>query len=137
MATVGRGADQYTVRFPDGLRDRIKVAADENNRSMNAEIVATLEEKYPKPNPISLSERMQMITLDIAEMPIGEERDQLWSAFRESLLEMADRVLSHRRKSGNMTSEEEAKLIERRKKIAESDISDFDLDKLRKLRPTS
>lgn len=49
MATVGRGADQYTVRFPDGLRDRIKVAADANGRSMNAEIVATLEEKYPAP----------------------------------------------------------------------------------------
>ena len=49
MATVGRGADQYTVRFPDGLRDRIKAAADANNRSMNAEIVATLEEKYPSP----------------------------------------------------------------------------------------
>ena len=53
MATVGRGAEQYTVRFPDGLRDRIKAAADENNRSMNAEIVATLEEKYPAPKPPS------------------------------------------------------------------------------------
>lgn len=50
MATVGRGADQYTVRFPDGLRDRIKAAAEANNRSMNAEIVATLEREYPEPN---------------------------------------------------------------------------------------
>lgn len=49
MATVGRGAEQYTVRFPDGLRDRIKAAAAANNRSMNAEIVATLGEKYPDP----------------------------------------------------------------------------------------
>lgn len=51
MATVGRGAEQYTVRFPDGLRDRIKAAADANGRSMNAEIVATLEDKYPAHNP--------------------------------------------------------------------------------------
>lgn len=29
------------------MRDRIKVAADLNGRSMNAEIVATLEERYP------------------------------------------------------------------------------------------
>ncbi|OHC54472.1 MAG: hypothetical protein A3D16_09865 [Rhodobacterales bacterium RIFCSPHIGHO2_02_FULL_62_130] len=29
------------------MRDRIKVAADLNARSMNAEIVATLEERYP------------------------------------------------------------------------------------------
>nr|WP_277024021.1 MULTISPECIES: Arc family DNA-binding protein [Paracoccus] len=49
MATVGRGADQYTVRFPDGLRDRIKAAAEAKGRSMNSEIVAALEEKYPDP----------------------------------------------------------------------------------------
>ena len=29
------------------MRDRIKIAADLNGRSMNAEIVATLEERYP------------------------------------------------------------------------------------------
>lgn len=46
MATVGRGADQYTVRFPDGLRDRIKDAAEENGRSMNAEIIARLEASF-------------------------------------------------------------------------------------------
>lgn len=39
--------DQYMVRFPDGLRDRIKAAAEANNRSMNAEIVAALLETYP------------------------------------------------------------------------------------------
>ncbi|WP_407674067.1 Arc family DNA-binding protein [Paracoccus beibuensis] len=47
MVTVGRGAEQYTVRLPDGLRDRIKAAADAKGRSMNSEIVATLQEKYP------------------------------------------------------------------------------------------
>lgn len=44
-----RTQDQFIVRLPDGMRDRIKVAADANNRSMNAEIVATLQEKYPAP----------------------------------------------------------------------------------------
>lgn len=39
--------DKFVVRLPDGMRDRIKLAASKNNRSMNAEIVATLEEKYP------------------------------------------------------------------------------------------
>lgn len=39
--------DRYMLRLPDGMRDRIKAAAEANNRSMNAEIVATLEEKYP------------------------------------------------------------------------------------------
>lgn len=41
--------DKYVLRLPDGMRDRIKAAAEKNNRSMNAEIVATLEEAYPEP----------------------------------------------------------------------------------------
>ena len=41
--------DRFIVRLPDGMRDRIKAAAEANNRSMNAEIVATLGEKYPEP----------------------------------------------------------------------------------------
>lgn len=39
--------EQFNLRLPDGMRDRIRTAADLNGRSMNAEIVATLEEKYP------------------------------------------------------------------------------------------
>lgn len=35
--------DQFVVRLPDGMRDRIKAAAEHNNRSMNAEIVMALE----------------------------------------------------------------------------------------------
>lgn len=42
---------KFVLRLPDGMRDRIKAAAEANNRSMNAEIVATLEEKYPEPVP--------------------------------------------------------------------------------------
>lgn len=50
-AKAGRGSDQFIVRLPNGMRDRIKAAAEANNRSMNAEIVATLDEKYPAPEP--------------------------------------------------------------------------------------
>jgi hypothetical protein len=38
-----RKLDQYIVRFPDGMRDELKAAAAENNRSLNAEIVARLQ----------------------------------------------------------------------------------------------
>lgn len=41
--------DQFNVRFPSGMRDRIRMAAEENGRSMNAEIIATLEAAYPEP----------------------------------------------------------------------------------------
>ncbi|RUV75949.1 MAG: Arc family DNA-binding protein [Mesorhizobium sp.] len=34
-----RKLDQYIVRFPDGMRDRLKELAEEHNRSLNAEII--------------------------------------------------------------------------------------------------
>ncbi len=40
-------ADRFIVRLPEGMRDRIRDAADANGRSMNAEIVHTLEKAYP------------------------------------------------------------------------------------------
>lgn len=41
-----RKQDQYIVRFPDGMRDRLKDAAAENGRSMNAEIIQRLDESF-------------------------------------------------------------------------------------------
>lgn len=41
-----RTAEQFVVRFPDGMRDRIAEAAKSSNRSMNAEIVARLEQSF-------------------------------------------------------------------------------------------
>ena len=41
--TPSRKLDQYIVRFPDGMRGQLKKAAKENNRSLNAEIIARLE----------------------------------------------------------------------------------------------
>lgn len=38
------GKDRFMIRLPDGMRDRLKVAADENKRTISAEIVARLEQ---------------------------------------------------------------------------------------------
>lgn len=38
--------EQFMLRLPDGMRDRIKAAADANKRSMTQEIVATLEQHF-------------------------------------------------------------------------------------------
>ncbi|MCF7647312.1 Arc family DNA-binding protein [Bacillus subtilis] len=37
-------AERFQIRMPDGLRDRIREAAEKNNRSMNAEIIHRLED---------------------------------------------------------------------------------------------
>ncbi|RAH97841.1 hypothetical protein DLJ53_28840 [Acuticoccus sediminis] len=39
--------DQFVVRFPDGLRDRVKAYAERNGRSMNTEIIRVLEASFP------------------------------------------------------------------------------------------
>ena len=48
-ASKKRQSEKFIVRFPEGMRDRIRNIAETNNRSMNAEIIATLQEKYPPP----------------------------------------------------------------------------------------
>lgn len=57
--------DKFVVRLPDGMRDRIKAAAEANNRSMNAEIVATLQEKYPVTNLLKRLQAMMHLADDI------------------------------------------------------------------------
>lgn len=42
-------AERFQIRLPEGMRDRIRAAAVENGRSMNAEIIDTLEQAYPDP----------------------------------------------------------------------------------------
>lgn len=44
--TESRHADKYIIRFPDGMRDRLKEEARTNNRTLNAEIVARLQASF-------------------------------------------------------------------------------------------
>lgn len=39
--------DKYVLRLPDGMRERIRKVAEANRRSMNSEIVFTLERALP------------------------------------------------------------------------------------------
>ena len=54
--TPAKDQDKYVLRLPDGMRDRIKAAADKRKRSMNQEIIATLEREYPPPQPFDLDD---------------------------------------------------------------------------------
>lgn len=67
-------AERFQIRLPDGLRDRIRNAAAENNRSMNAEIVAALEEKYPAPAALSPEQLLKQWSPRIREMSEPEDR---------------------------------------------------------------
>jgi len=43
-APVNRKSEALIVRFPDGMRDKIKRVARKNMRSMNSEIISVLAE---------------------------------------------------------------------------------------------
>jgi len=60
--------------MPDGMRDRVKDAAARNNRSMNAEIVATLEEKYPN-MPFDAAQFVEVLARAATAQTV-EERDK-------------------------------------------------------------
>ncbi len=44
--STGRESDKFMLRLPDGMRDRLKNEAARNNRSLNAEIIARLEQSF-------------------------------------------------------------------------------------------
>jgi hypothetical protein len=58
VSRPGRGSDQFPLRLPDGMRERLKDEAEQNSRSMNAEIVARLEQTL-SPDLLKLIEDLQ------------------------------------------------------------------------------
>lgn len=40
---AGRGSDQFVLRFPSGMRDRVAELAKLHGRSMNSEIISMLD----------------------------------------------------------------------------------------------
>ncbi len=64
MANVVQPQDKYVVRLPDGMRDRLKAAAADNKRSLNAEIVARLEASFGEPEPTT-SEMLEELTREL------------------------------------------------------------------------
>ena len=53
---VTRESDKFMLRFPAGMRDRIAAEAKKSNRSMNAEIVARLQQTLDQGAPGGLTQ---------------------------------------------------------------------------------
>lgn len=65
-----RSLDKIIIRVPDGMRDRIKRAADANGRSMNAELLVLLERAYPPEG--SVEKHLQEIAKIIQASPADQ-----------------------------------------------------------------
>lgn len=88
---VGRGADQFPLRLPPGLRDRIKDDAEIRGTSMNTLIVRALEEKYPEPMALDLRLEELVLLLRGFRAARGHEGalDALSTEVRETMEAMA------------------------------------------------
>ena len=75
--STGRGSDKFMLRLPDGMRERIKLAAEVNKRSMNAEIVATLYREYPAPDGFDPMHYAYMKWLAIGPNATDQQRQKV------------------------------------------------------------
>ena len=66
--------EKYIVRFPDGMRERLKEAASKNQRSLNAEIIHRLQ--------ISLEADEQSVEKIIDSYDNSPEQDPMMEFFR-------------------------------------------------------
>ena len=83
-------AEQFVVRFPDGMRDRIAEAARVSGRSMNSEIVARIERSF------SDNAREEAI-----EEIKGLLDDQYRKAFEETVMASLERFKKELKDSAN------------------------------------
>lgn len=70
MATpTNRDSDKFMLRLPDGMRERIKDAAEANSRSMNAEIVARLDSSFaPREGSVTMNLNIELSEIDEPEL---------------------------------------------------------------------
>lgn len=78
---------QVNFRMPVGLRDRIKAAAEDSHRSMNAEIIARLEDTFAPPIDLP-PDQIQLDTDELVRM------DRIMRDFAELIANRKSRGLS-------------------------------------------
>lgn len=89
--TKAKDKEQFVVRFPDGMREKIAEAAKDNNRSMNAEIVARLEESFMS----SAASRYRWALAQINDASLMQTTvSMLAEAISEQTAELLERVFS-------------------------------------------
>lgn len=66
-----RDYDQFIVRLPPGMRDRIKAKADRAGMSMNEAIVWCLEQHFPA--PATLADRINELADKVAVLKSGND----------------------------------------------------------------
>jgi len=80
-------ADKFMLRMPNGLRDTIKEAAENNGRSMNSEIVRRLENSLLNREPSSLDQIATSFDVGLMKRSLtlkDDDREKLVKAYLEA-----------------------------------------------------
>ena len=80
----------FGLRIPSDLKERVARAAADNQRSMNAEILATLEEKYPRPKLREGWMADLAVSLGFDPDNLSDENKLEMRAFVDDLLKIRD-----------------------------------------------
>jgi hypothetical protein len=70
-----RNQDQYMLRLPDGMRERLHHAAKSNARSLNSEIVARLDASFDARR--SLAPEVAKFLDDYVDQKVAERLSQI------------------------------------------------------------
>lgn len=80
---------QFKLRIPEELKARIDEAAKESRRSINAEIIARLEQSFPRsasfPLPPKLAEQIATLDRQVAEIMRSKMMQAIDEAIDEAL----------------------------------------------------
>lgn len=100
----------YSLRFPDGLRERIKKVAEANKRSLNSEIIATLQIAYPHEKD-EIRNAIRTLDLQIERETDKEKQQRMLKARNNLTVELFYQPLDfdeyHRPYEENFEDEEE------------------------------
>lgn len=110
----------FGLRIPVDLKDRIKRAASENNRSISAEIIFALEQTYPAPAPASeIQKKLDRVIAKWESASSDEDRAELVDHLTQIRRQIAAVVEETTRAR---VAEEIARERERNKPVTEADI---------------
>lgn len=94
--TMVKDYDQFQLRLPPGMRERIKEKADRADMSMNEAIVWCLEQYFPA--PATLEQRVESLAQMVAALKRGNELesqiDEITDQIEKTLRDIADDRLS-------------------------------------------
>ncbi len=69
--------DKFIIRLPDGMREQLKTAAEANNRTMTAEVVARLKASFEADEAAQLPDFTASLFADTVEQEFETLRGQV------------------------------------------------------------